>query len=110
MAKGGYNGGSTVIGPGSRGWFGSKKPGRPSSRLKPKAGGNKQAVEAAVLRHREQLEIERYRLLADVLRKEDFSESEIRRGLQMQRRKDRMTQAGAAPKHDRNHSRSRKPR
>jgi hypothetical protein len=90
MSKGGYNGGSTMIGPRTLSWFSTKKKnalglGKKGISAKTKAEANN----AAIIRHEEQVEIERYRLLADALRAHGFTEQEVQRGLQIQEDKDR---------------------
>lgn len=87
MGKGSYNGGSTTIGAGSRGWYGT---GGPTEKLPINSGktSGKRARDAAIARHRMALRLDRYAALAEALRQEGFSESEIKRGLQIQRAKD----------------------
>jgi hypothetical protein len=95
MARGSYRGGSTMIGPANRSWFGK---GRTTSRLPINTGkkAGKKARDAAIHRHRQALEIERYAALADMLRAEGFSEAEVERGIQLQRAKDRARRAESA--------------
>lgn len=93
MSKGGsYNGGSTTIGPGLKGWFGN---GGPTPRLPINSGkkGGKKARAAAIARHKKSLQIDRYAALAEALRNEGFSEAEVTRGLSLQRAKDRAREA-----------------
>lgn len=88
MGKGSYNGGSTTIGAGSRGWYGT---GGPTDKLPINSGkkSGKRARDAAIARHRMALQLDRHAALAEALRREGLSEVEIKRGLQIQRAKDR---------------------
>ncbi|NKJ42508.1 hypothetical protein [Novosphingobium sp. SG720] len=98
--KGGsYNGGSTTIGPGSKGWFGN---GGVTSRLPINSGktGGKKARAAAIARHEQALRIERYAALAQSLRDAGFTEAEIKRGLSLQRAKDATARKAADGKGD----------
>lgn len=98
MSKGGYFGGSTVVHARS-GWFSfsSRRKGR-----KIVGKPNPKAINAAVQRHEEQLVIEKYRALADFLRQEGFTEKEVKRGLYLQRQKDRLRQRKSGPQKSKN--------
>ena len=95
MGNGGYNGGSTIIGPRSAGWFG-KGGGKGSSKKWPKKG-NPNAIAAAIHRHEQNLETEYYALLAASLRDAGFTEREVRRGLTIQRAKNKKKRAHGLP-------------
>lgn len=88
MGKGDYHGGSTSIGPSDRGWFGN---GAVTKKLPINSGkkGGRKAREAAIARHQQATEMERYAQLAQVLRDEGFSEKEVQKGLKLQAAKDR---------------------
>lgn len=88
VKRGSYSGGSTTIGPGSTGWFGN---GGVTLRLPINSGkkGGKKARAAAIARHEQSVRIEKYAALAQALRDEGFTEAEVKRGLSLQRAKDR---------------------
>ena len=86
LSKGSYLGGSTVIGAGSS-WFSY---GKRRAVRKIKGKPNPKAINSAIQRHEEQLLIEKYRALADFLRAKGFSDKEVKRGLHLQRQKDRL--------------------
>lgn len=90
MGKGGYSGGSTVFGPRDWDWYGySNGHGGNKKSFKSARRGSRRAREAAIARYELALQCDRYALLADALRKEGFSETEVRRGLKLQRALDR---------------------
>lgn len=90
MGKGGYSGGSTVFGPKDWDWYGFSNGGvgKPKP-FKVARRSSKKARSAAIARHQMVLQCDRYALLAEALRKEGFSEAEVRRGLKLQLAKDR---------------------
>ena len=88
MAKGGYNGGSTVVGPADRGWFGNG-PFTEKLPINSSKKGGKKARKAAIARHQQAAKMERYAQLAQMLRNEGFSEKEVQKGLKLQVAKDR---------------------
>ena len=88
MGKGDYHGGSTKVGPADRSWFGN---GPVTTKLPIDAAkkGGKKVREAAIARHQQAVEMERYAQLAQMLRDEGFNEKEVMKGIKLQIAKDR---------------------
>ena len=77
MLKGGYYGGSTVIGPRKANWFSYGRDGGGGSKKKWGTKSRKR-IAAAVSRHETSLAIENYHRQASILRKAGATEKEIR--------------------------------
>ena len=82
---------------GSKGGCGSGKGGGKGSSKKWPKKGNPNAIAAAIHRHEQNLETEYYALLAASLRDAGFTEREVRRGLTIQRAKNKKKRAHGLP-------------
>lgn len=76
-----------MVGPADQGWFGN---GPVTAKMPINSGkkGGKKAREAAIARHQQSTEMDRYAAIAQMLRDEGFNEKEVRKGLKLQKAKD----------------------